>query len=61
MQRFSVFGLQTHEKVNSFRVVNPSEFLKSNIDEITQLMEEESRGKGAGSETESVVSPGKFS
>lgn len=63
IERFKVRALHTDAYVTSFRVMKPSEFLVSNLATIQAFLEEEGRIKQGSllSETESMVSPGKFS
>ena len=62
-ERFKVYALSSENFVTSFRVTKASEFLMSNLSKIQAYLEEEGRNKQGSlfSETESLVSPGKFS
>jgi hypothetical protein len=59
-EKFTLTGLQAMTTVTSFRITKPSEFLSSNLTKIHQLLEEEIR-TGRTSDTDNLMSPGKFS
>lgn len=62
VERFSVHSLKGPENVTSFRVTHPSEFLTTNLEMIQNAIEEEKMRHGSViSETESIMSPGRFS
>jgi cilia- and flagella-associated protein 44 len=63
IERFKVRSLSSDNFVTSFRVTKASDFLVSNLSQIQAFLEEEGRIKQGSmmSETESLVSPGKFS
>ena len=63
IERFKVRALSSDNYVTSFRVTKASEFLINNLSQIQAFLEEEGRTKQGvmNSETESLISPGKFS
>lgn len=63
IERFKVRALSSINFVTSFRVTKASDFLMTNLAKIQAYLEEEGRNKQGSlfSETESLVSPGKFS
>ena len=63
IERFKVRALSSENYVTSFRVTKASDFLVSNLAQIQAFLEEEGKVKQGSliSETESMLSPGKFS
>ena len=63
VERFKVHALSSSEYVTSFRVTKKSPFLLENLESVQELNDEDAKYKlgSMRSETESVLSPGKFS
>lgn len=59
-EKFCLTGLRANVSVTSFRVTKKSEFLSSNLTMIHNLLDEEVR-TGRTSDTDNLMSPGKFS